>query len=393
MSGRRLHSELFNCLLSGECRQDRLYGLLWPKAHPPLLAARRNELILQRIWALASVFAVLTLVWIPLDVLALPGRQALELMALRIAACGAFAHLAATARRRSSLWWVYRNLAALYAVPTVFYFASLLLLRHPGLGPYARIALQAYWALPAVAMAGLGVFPLTLAESAAFALPIVAGEAFALSSHLGVFFPGGILDAVWMMFLMGGIAVVVGISQLSFAITLVSHSQRDALTGCYSRKSISDLLELHFKESSRLGTPLAVAFLDLDHFKQINDLFGHQIGDGVLVAAARSVQAALHGAQCVGRWGGEEFLILFPGKSAAEAIETVQRIRAAGLGHCPESRQVTVSVGVAERIADRCSDGTSLVRAADLRMYAIKNSGRDRVCGPEESRSAAFMAA
>lgn len=384
----RVGGHLLNWLLSGEYRPGRLRQLLWPLAYPPLIAIRRNALILSRIRALASVFGVLTVLWIPLDLLTLPAHVAGILAIMRIGACAAFFYLVAMSRRRPTLWLAYRGLVVLYAIPTVFYFASLMLLRTPGLGPYARMALQVYWALPVVAMAGIGIFPLTMVESAAFCLPIIIGEVVALDAHLGVFFPGGVIDAAWMMILMSGIAVFVAISQLSFAMVLVGQSINDALTACYSRGSVSELLDLHFKVSARLGSPLAVAFLDLDHFKEVNDRFGHEVGDQVLVAAAQSIRAALRGAECAGRWGGEEFLVIFPDKSATEAIHSIQQIRSTGLGRRPEGRVVTVSVGVAERIADHCGDWRALVRIADQRMYDVKRAGRNRVHGPNESRIA-----
>ena len=380
-------ARLVSWFLPEEYRAERLCSLFWPRVHPPLIATRRNELIASRVRALAVIFGILTLLWIPIDLLTLPLRTAALLTVGRLAAGGAFAYLASLTRRPPSAGRIYRSLVVLYAVPTVFYFASLMLLRQPGLGPYARTALEAYWALPIVAMAGLGIFPLTVLETVLFSVPIVVGEIMALSLHLGVFFPGGIVDAAWMMFLMAGIAIFVGISQLNFTIALVGQSLRDPLTGCYSRGSVSEMLDLHFKVCARVDSPLAVAFLDLDRFKAINDTFGHDAGDRVLVAAARAIQAALRGTQCVGRWGGEEFIVIFPGETAAEAIDSIERLRRAGLGQSPDGRPVTVSVGVAERITDRCGAWPSLVRVADQRMYAAKSAGRDCLAGPEDDES------
>ena len=383
---------LMKWFLSEEYRPERLRYLFWPSGHPKLIANRRNQLILSRVRVLAAAFGALTLLWIPIDIATLPFSSAGIFAIIRLVSCAAFGYLVVTTRRRPTNWLVYRSLALLYAIPTVFYFVSLFLLRRPELGPYARTELDAYWALPIVAMAGLGIFPLTVVESLCFCLPIVSGEVLAFDWHIGVFFPGGVLDAVWMFVLMSGISVFVGISQLGFSIVLVEQSLYDTLTQCYSRGSIAELLDQHFTASSREGTPLSLAFLDLDHFKQINDVFGHDVGDSVLVSAARSIQTVLRGEEVVGRWGGEEFLIIFPGKTAAEAIQSVQQMRASGIARCPGGRPVTVSVGVAERLVDECTDGPSLVRAADQRMYAVKGSGRDRVYGPDGSTKNAVVA-
>ncbi|MHB1872951.1 MAG: GGDEF domain-containing protein [Steroidobacteraceae bacterium] len=99
-------------------------------------------------------------------------------------------------------------------------------------------------------------------------------------------------------------------------------------------------------DTTRASSPLAVAFLDLDHFKKINDQFGHDADDYVLSTAAQRTQAALRDAECAGRWEGEEFLILFPGRTAAEAIKSIEQIRASGLGRCPAGRAVTVALAL-----------------------------------------------
>lgn len=172
-------------------------------------------------------------------------------------------------------------------------------------------------------------------------------------------------------------------SQLAFAVTLMGRSLHDPLTGCHTRGSVAELLEMNFAAASRTGAPLSVAFLDLDHFKAVNDAFGHESGDQILVGAARRLLAGLRGSETVGRWGGEEFVVVFPGKAAREAIHSIERIRSAGLGQRPNGQPVTVSVGIAERIEDDCATWAPLIHLADQRMYAAKTAGRDRVVGPK----------
>ena len=379
-------AQFLHSLLSDDYRPEHLSCLLWPRAHPPLMAERRNALILSRVRALSLVFAVLTLLWITIDAVTLPARTAALLALARVAASGAFFLLAGATRRVSSLRRVYGTLMAFYAVPTLFYFASLLLLHQAGMSRTAEVALHAYGVLPVVAMAGLGVFPLTIVETAIFAAPIVIGELLALRFHLGAFLPGGAADALWLLVLMAGIALVVAVSQLGFALALVGQSLQDRLTGCYSRASITELLELHFNVSARFGSPLAVAFVDLDEFKAINDQHGHDAGDRVLAEAASRIRAVLRGADCVGRWGGEEFLVVLPGKTAAAAMQCMETIRSRGLGLRPAGQALTGSVGVAERITDGCSAWPSLVRIADQRMYAAKGAGRNCIVGPLRER-------
>ena len=152
-----------------------------------------------------------------------------------------------------------RKPARFLPVPTVFYFASLVLLRQAGMGIAAHVTLHAYGVLPVVAMAGLGVFALTLLETAVLAAPIVLRELLALRFHLGAFLPGGAADAVWLLVLMAGIALTVAVSQLGLALALVAQSLQDPLTGCSPRARITALLDLHFEVSARYGAPRAIA--------------------------------------------------------------------------------------------------------------------------------------
>lgn len=383
MNWSRTRAQILHWLLSDDYRPEYLFALLTPNAHPALMVARRNELILTRVRTLAAVFGVLTVAWIPIDLVMLPWHTAALMALTRLAAGGAFAYVARATHRTASLLRVYGSLAQMYAVPTAFYFISLLLLRQTGLGPLAHVALSVYGILPIIAMAGLGVFPLTIVETAVFAAPIVLGELFALNLHLATFLPGGAVDLIWLLCLMAGIALIVAVSQLGFAMALLGQTLHDPLTGCYTRGSIAEMLELHFRVSARYRSPLAVAFVDLDHFKSVNDTYGHEAGDRVLTEAAGRIRAMLRGADCVGRWGGEEFVVVFPGKTADAALRCLERIRSSGLGRRPSGAAITASVGVAERLVDDCAAWASLVSIADQRMYAAKSAGRDCIMGPE----------
>ncbi len=134
------------------------------------------------------------------------------------------------------------------------------------------------------------------------AAPIGLGELLALRFHLGASLPGG-ADAVWLPVLMAAIALTVAVSQLGFALALVTQPLQDPLTGCDSRARIKAILELRFKVSARYGSPLAMAFVDLDELKMVKDQYRHQASDRVLAEAARRIRAPLRDADCVGRGG------------------------------------------------------------------------------------------
>ncbi len=173
----------------------------------------------------------------------------------------------------------------------------------------------------------------------------------------------------------------VGTRILELQDKLVSQATHDSLTGFLNRKAIFDTLEKEVIRAVREANPLSIILADLDHFKSINDTHGHQAGDAVLQEAARRVLASIRTYDSVGRYGGEEFLIVTPGCSAAEAAALAERLRkrvgenAFNASGCLVV--VTMSLGVAETSSGQKAE--ELLRSADEALYAAKGGGRDRV--------------
>ena len=163
----------------------------------------------------------------------------------------------------------------------------------------------------------------------------------------------------------------------------------DELTGLPNRRQTAERLRDEVARSVRYGRPLAVAMLDVDHFKAVNDTHGHEAGDIVLEAVARAGQSGLRGSDLLGRWGGEEFLLILPETGAAGARVLVERVRAAVAALEVVSRgrriRVTLSGGIAawEPTGDSPSavDSDVLLREADDALYRAKGAGRNRVEG------------
>lgn len=161
-------------------------------------------------------------------------------------------------------------------------------------------------------------------------------------------------------------------------------SSRDMLTGLHNRRSIMELLEKEVARSRRDGQPLSVVILDLDHFKRINDTWGHPTGDRVLQTSARVLRDALRQSDAVGRYGGEEFMLLLPGTSLEGARILLERCREqvadsivdADTG---EAVRLSASFGVAcnERVPQL--EAEDLIRLADQALYRAKQAGRNRV--------------
>ena len=157
-------------------------------------------------------------------------------------------------------------------------------------------------------------------------------------------------------------------------------SATDALTGLPNRRAIEDTLKRMVAQSSRTISPLAALMCDLDHFKHINDQFGHSSGDDLLAAVGVALTDTVRASDFVGRYGGEEFLILLPATAIARACEIAEKLRAAVADiRVPTVEQgTTLSVGVAV-FPEHAIDAGSLQRAADRALYAAKNAGRDRI--------------
>jgi diguanylate cyclase (GGDEF)-like protein len=159
----------------------------------------------------------------------------------------------------------------------------------------------------------------------------------------------------------------------------------DALTGLPNKRAVDDSLKRMAAQASRTASPLSAIFLDLDHFKRINDTYGHDRGDEVLAAVGAVLRSELRASDLAGRMGGEEFLILAPDTSRAGALEIAEKVRVAfhDIRVRDVEQKVTASFGVATLLEDTLESDT-MVRIADRALYSAKQHGRDRVEAPPE---------
>ena len=170
--------------------------------------------------------------------------------------------------------------------------------------------------------------------------------------------------------------------------SLFEAAQFDALTGAYARGFAVSLMQRALSKAIDEAKPLAVLMVDLDHFKRVNDAYGHPLGDVVLARTTRAIQSMLRADDIVGRFGGEEFVVLLPGADLRQAMGAAERCRAAiEAMEIPEvpHLSVTASVGVAG--FPEHGDGLDeLLRRSDRAMYSAKARGRNRVesAGPTQ---------
>jgi diguanylate cyclase (GGDEF)-like protein len=160
----------------------------------------------------------------------------------------------------------------------------------------------------------------------------------------------------------------------------------DALTGLPNNRAVQDTIKRMVAQASRNVSPLAALLLDLDHFKQINDTHGHGRGDEVLSALGATLEDSLRDSDFVGRYGGEEFVILLPATGREDALVAAEKVRAAveAITVPGVARAITASIGVAV-MPDDAGESVALLRHADRRLYAAKAKGRNRVVADDEA--------
>ncbi|MDP2110770.1 MAG: diguanylate cyclase [Thiobacillus sp.] len=160
----------------------------------------------------------------------------------------------------------------------------------------------------------------------------------------------------------------------------------DGLTGLYNRRFLSERLEDEYSKAVRYEMPLSILIMDVDFFKRVNDGFGHQVGDNALIAVARVLQKSVRESDLVGRYGGEEFLVLLPHTDLDKALNVAEKIRQAvsempveGMGE----QRLTISIGVAGFPDIKADNADDLVRKADEALYRAKGGGRNQVVKAE----------
>lgn len=162
--------------------------------------------------------------------------------------------------------------------------------------------------------------------------------------------------------------------------------REDQLTGALNRRGMDETLEKEFKRAERTASPLSVALLDIDNFKQLNDTLGHQAGDQALVHLSHIIKEAIRPTDSVARYGGEEFLIILPDTAIQQGVDAIERLQREltkkFFMHNNERKLITFSAGVA--MLGEHEDKEDLVGRADKAMYIAKKTGKNRVVSAEK---------
>lgn len=190
----------------------------------------------------------------------------------------------------------------------------------------------------------------------------------------------GAVERAWVLQLAEQVALA--LSNVQLRASLRHQSVIDPLTQLYNRRYMDETVKRELARAGRKGTPLALILIDLDHFKRVNDTFGHEAGDMVLRAVAHVLQQSVRGGDAACRFGGEELVVVLPEcplEHAAERADQLRRaIRALSLTVAGDALSVSASLGVAAFPVNGPS-AEAVLQAADAALYAAKRGGRDRV--------------
>lgn len=341
---------------------------------PPACQAAQTAVVRARIRALSPLISILVIGWIPIDLIELTRIESWRIFPLRLAFGAAMLGLWRWSPRLSA-----GTALQLFVWLQALGFGAMQLSLQPDEGGVLRVG---YGLFPFVLTAQLAVFPLPwratgLLAVAALALLLVTSLADPIALGLPL------LNDLWLLGLILAVTAWASNSQLGLLVDLLGARQaaaHDGLTGLVNRRSAEELLDSEHARATRLGEPLSVLMIDLDHFKRINDGWGHACGDEVLKATARQLGDALRANDVCARYGGEEFLAILPTTGAAAALEVGERIRkriASMEVACPcDSMRVTTSIGIATlKDAEPLME---MVARADAALYRAKSAGRNR---------------
>ena len=361
--------------------QIRGYELLDSHRHPADFNQVRAEYINTRVRFLALLFSVLTPLWIPVDMFILPSDSLVQIIIARLLFSLSLLALWVKASYVFSLGRARLRLLVLMVMPALFHLSTQFILGDQ----LESERLASYTFLPVLIIAIHCVFPLTLKEGTLLAFftivtlsldEFVQKQTFTLTS----------LNNLWLLAVILGIAIWAQLSQLHMQLKLFEQATTDALTGLLTRRSFMSQAEAELNRAERYSRPLTLALFDLDHFKNINDTYGHQAGDKVLIAFTGLLQEMLRETDVIGRFGGEEFIVVLPETSLQEAEKVIQRVLDACRQHCVwhDNRGIrfTVSAGLGEVLVDVQSS----IHYVDEAPYRAKRAGRDRLALAEGKR-------
>ena len=354
------------------------------KTHSDPIKFHRAVLLKRRTLFFSLLFGITVPAWSLVDYALLPFELWLQLAVFRALSGGIFFAIANSCDKSAlSLNQVLIRMVVMFMIPTVFFLLAEGAVSGYELTGFSGALIKTYSLLPFIVIASLVIFTLTIKELLLITIPITTITIWSLYPESNEAIPNAFM-LIWLFFLLVFTSFVSSISQMSYMISQVTRASYDTLTRVMSRRAGVESLELFFRMSSLQSTPLSVLFIDIDNFKELNDSYGHDKGDKILVKLVKALNHCIRKGDTVIRWGGEEFLVLLPFADHSDSKRVIDRIIQNGLGLRPDGTPLTVSMGLAEKERDDIAQWEDLVTLADQRMYKAKELGKARCVGCEQ---------
>jgi len=278
----------------------------------------------------------------------------------------------------SGRWRLHRNFLAVSF--TAFYYYLLITGGESGSGIYWL------YAYPLVVFSMMGMYAGTLMLTAIITstvcilyIPDWLHLELIYSDTTRMRFVGSLLFVTALAYTMERARVSAAIAHAQVSRALEDLARTDELTGLLNRRGVSERIESELMRSIRDGQEMSVVICDVDYFKKINDRYGHDVGDQVLVQLAEKLHRTVRGSDSVARWGGEEFIVLLPNTCIEQAYILIERIREsiAQESFYFSSRSIELSISCGLSSTKFSSDFTGLLKAADISLYEAKDQGRN----------------
>lgn len=354
-----------------------LHDTLTSRLHSRDFAYARGEYLSNRVGVVGAIFLVLLPFWTLLDRVMLPAASLNATLAGRLVMLTALGLILLLARRGKGHLQPTRLAAGLLlATPACFY--ALVLSSLPA---GEANSLAGYSFIPYMLVAMLAIFPFTLVESGLLGLALIGLQAYA-SYVSGSLISAEGLQAIWLLAALLTISLTANYFQLGLMLRLYRAATHDPLTGLLNRGALNQAVEQLALDAP--DEPRTLLMMDLDHFKRINDTYGHACGDDVLRDFASVLRRSLRPADIAARYGGEEFVAVLPHANKETAMSIAEHIRtqaeaASVTSHEGNAVNYTVSIGVAS--FQPGEPFPSVAIRADNRLYEAKKISRNCVVG------------
>ncbi|MCW8932788.1 MAG: diguanylate cyclase [Gammaproteobacteria bacterium] len=344
--------------------------------HSLPIKQHRSELLSRRTKYFSLIFGIIVPAWSIVDYFLLPFDLWYKLALLRIISGFIFFSIAYECNKKELPLEKSRLLMAImFMIPTVFFLIANPLLNGYHLMGYSGALINLYSLLPFLVIASLSIFTLTIKELVIITIPILFATFWYFYPQTASDIPDAFM-MIWMFTLLFATSFFSSVSQMRYMISQVTRASYDSLTNAMTRRAGMDSLTLFFRMATLQDLPLSLLFIDLDDFKQLNDIYGHDAGDRALVEAVQNLKQCIRKGDSIIRWGGEEFIILLPQADHSDTKRILDRIIEIGLGERPDGKTLTASMGMTEMKHDGIKSWEAMVELADLRMYKAKQLGK-----------------